>query len=139
MRTIGKFTQLGHNFTVKVNILNTNSNHNAFAHVFHEGEKQPLCGTSFTDGTSKDDIILWAKKRIGEIQAEQLVYDISEDVKGKPKTAEEEYPELDNIAFIIANKTTALINELSKAVNSENPYKAQCILEMVIAKLKKDV
>jgi len=112
MKTIGTFTQLGHDFIVKVNIMKTNSNHNAFAHVFHEGEKQPLCGTSFADVTGKDDIILWAKKRVGEIQSGEFTKDIFSH--RKPQTAEEKYPELNDIANSRTKQTISLINELAR-------------------------
>jgi hypothetical protein len=57
----------------------------------------------------------------------------------KPKTAEEEYPELDKIASEITCTTLALCNSKTSGVKSEMPYKAQCVLEMVIKKLEASV
>lgn len=57
----------------------------------------------------------------------------------KPQTAQERYPELDKCAEIIEGITIREINKMAQHVNSETPYKAQGILEMVIARLEKCV
>jgi hypothetical protein len=141
MKTIGKFTQLEHDFIVKVSTMETNSNYNTFAHVFHKGEKQSMCGTSFKDGTPNDQIIEWAKKAVGYMQTEEFVNSLFEDVKGKPKTAEEEYPELNEVAKVIAQTIAIEINNtISDNIPKTNcPYPAQCLLEMVIKKLEEAV
>jgi len=54
----------------------------------------------------------------------------------KPKTAEEQYPELNIIADKIANTTLYACNTQTEGIKSEMPYKAQCVLEMVIKKLE---
>jgi hypothetical protein len=48
------------------------------------------------------------------------------------KTAREKYPELSRLAEAIANDTCRAINERAPKVESEMPYKTQCVLEMVI-------
>jgi hypothetical protein len=139
MKTIGKFTQLNHDFIVKVVKMETNSNYNLFCHVFHDGEKMALVGMTFKENTPKDEIIEWAKKAVGYMQTKEFVNDLFEDVKSKPQTAEEKYPELDIIADKIANATLYACNTQTEGVKSEMPYKAQCVLEMVIEKLKRQV
>jgi hypothetical protein len=55
------------------------------------------------------------------------------------KTAEELYPELNEVAEVIAGDILRHINFRSPEIKSECPYKAQCILEMVISKLERAV
>ena len=45
------------------------------------------------------------------------------------------YPELDEIATEIALVTVSEINNMTKNIKSEMPYKAQYVLEMVIQQL----
>ena len=49
------------------------------------------------------------------------------------------YPELYNIAEKLAKELSVKINDLSKDVKSEMPYKAQGILESLIYILEKSV
>lgn len=136
MKTIGKFMQSGITFDVKVRKTESQSNYNLFCCVFKHGDKQALTGRTFKDTDTKERIMKWGSASLGRPESDDFKRLILDKI---PKTAEERYPELDNIAFIIANKTSALINELAKTVHSDNPYKAQCILEMVITKLEKAV
>jgi len=55
------------------------------------------------------------------------------------KPLSEEYPELDKCAEIIEDITIREINKMAQHTESEMPYKSQCILEMVIAKLEECV
>jgi len=57
----------------------------------------------------------------------------------KIRSAEEEYPELDKCAEIIEGITIREINKMASHTKSKMSYKAQCILEMVIARLEKCV
>lgn len=52
---------------------------------------------------------------------------------------EQRYPELNNLAQAIATTTLIGINQAITHVKSEMPYKAQCVLEMVIKKLEEKV
>jgi hypothetical protein len=132
MKTIGKFTQLGHDFIIKVVIQPSNSNHNLFVHVFHKGEKQPLLDTSFKDGTPDEAIILWAKEHTAKAQAEEFSKSLFDIVDAK-------YPELDAIATEITCDVLALCNRKTRDVKSEMPYRAQHVLEEVIKKLQEAV
>jgi hypothetical protein len=49
------------------------------------------------------------------------------------------YPELERAAQEIAGDTCNSINYAARHVESEMPYKAQCILELVIAELQRRV
>jgi hypothetical protein len=49
------------------------------------------------------------------------------------------YPELDNVAEAITDSTCALINRLTRDVESNMPYKQQFVLEEVIRQLKERV
>jgi hypothetical protein len=49
------------------------------------------------------------------------------------------YPELDKIADEIVKTTAISINTKTRMVESEMPYKAQYVLEMVIQKLQQKV
>ena len=64
-------------------------------------------------------------------------------VTNKPKTAAEEYPELDNLANVIARNVAIVINETIEdnvdLVKTKCTYPKQCLLEMVISKLEKCV
>jgi hypothetical protein len=51
-------------------------------------------------------------------------------------TIEERYPELAEISNRIAKTAIDACNKQTKGVKSEMPYKAQCVLEMVIKKLE---
>lgn len=62
----------------------------------------------------------------------------------RPRTAEEEYPELEKEASYIELCTLSMIHKAKKKVlkgkkGTSCPYPAQCLLEMVISKLKKSV
>ena len=61
-------------------------------------------------------------------------------VTNKPKTAAEEYPELDNLANVIARNVAIVINETIvdnlSGIKTKCPYPAQCTLEMVIKHLE---
>ncbi len=59
-------------------------------------------------------------------------------VTEKPKTAEEEYPELDNLSKVIAQNITVEINNIisDNMPITKCPYPAQCVIEMVIKKLE---
>jgi len=50
-----------------------------------------------------------------------------------------EYPELDKIAKMMANKTSEEIAKRIRNVKSEMPYKRQYVLEKVIQILEKSV
>jgi len=52
------------NYRVKIGIKPNGSNYNKWAHVFKQGEKMPIVGTSFNDKTPKPQIIEWAKGAI---------------------------------------------------------------------------
>jgi hypothetical protein len=58
----------------------------------------------------------------------------------KPKTAKEEYPELDNLANVIARNVAIVINETIgdniSLVKTNCPYPNQCLLEMAIKRLE---
>jgi hypothetical protein len=56
----------------------------------------------------------------------------------KPKTAEEEYPEIERIAKIEVDNILRNINKFPNEITN-CPYPKQCLLEMVIAKLEKCV
>lgn len=49
-----------------------------------------------------------------------------------PEFAADKYPELQEIAMRLANEVSAKINEEARNVESKMPYKAQCILELMI-------
>ena len=60
------------------------------------------------------------------------------------KTAEEEYPELDKAARYIELSTLCMITKEKRRIlrtkkGTKCPYPAQCMLEMVISKLKESV
>lgn len=56
------------------------------------------------------------------------------------KTAEEQYPELDNIATSIFERVINKINAINvNTLETDCPYIRQCVLEMVISKLEKCV
>ena len=61
----------------------------------------------------------------------------------KPRTAEQEYPELSMLTDVIAkNIITEINNTISdniSLVRTKCPYPNQCVLEMVIAKLERCV
>jgi len=57
----------------------------------------------------------------------------------KPKTAEELFPKCNKLADEIASTVLATINRRRGEVKSEDPYSAQCTLELVIAKLERCV
>ena len=40
------------------------SNYNTFSHVFKDGEKSPLFGTSHNDSSTDNEIINWANNRL---------------------------------------------------------------------------
>ena len=53
------------------------------------------------------------------------------------KTAEEQYPELDTIAYKLFEGVVKKVNAINtKAMETDCPYIRQCILEMVIKKLE---
>lgn len=53
------------------------------------------------------------------------------------KTAEEQYPELDAIAYKLFENVVKKVNAINtRTMESECPYIRQCILEMVIKKLE---
>ena len=58
---------------------------------------------------------------------------------GTPMLTAEKYPELQAIAMELANEVCVKINAASQNVESAMPYKAQCILEMMIAILEERV
>ncbi len=58
---------------------------------------------------------------------------------GKIKSAAEKYPELQQIAEHISTETAIKINSAVKRIESKMPYKAQCVLEMVIQLLEQKV
>lgn len=136
MKTIGKFKQADHTFIVKVQKTESKSNYNLFCHVFEEGSEQALTGKSFKDTDTKADIMKWASKSLGRPESE----DFKRYVLGnKPKAAEEKYPELSAIAEILEGQIIDKINIDHSAVKTTCPYPAQCLLEMVIARLEKCV
>ena len=139
MKTIGTFNQMNHNFTVRVQKTESNSNYNQFCHVFHENEKMPIIGYSIKDDMVKSDIMERAKESIGQLQAEELAKDITNHCR--PATAEEKWPELDSIATKLFENVVNKINVIQPGRNIETEchYSRQCILEMVIAKLEKCV
>jgi len=51
-------------YKLKISIKQNGSNCNKWAHVFKQGEKMPIVGTSFNDKTPKPQIIEWAKGAI---------------------------------------------------------------------------
>jgi hypothetical protein len=55
--------------------------------------------------------------------------------KQKLPTAAQQYPELAQIAQVVADDACRAINRMSMAVTSEARYKAQCVLEMVVQAL----
>lgn len=57
----------------------------------------------------------------------------------KPKTASEEYPELDKIAEDICKISAKLINVMILKTKTKCPYPAQCIIELLISKLEECV
>jgi hypothetical protein len=60
--------------------------------------------------------------------------------KNEPvKTAEETYPELNGIAERMRKDILRDVNYWSAGVRSDCPYKAQCVLEMLISKLERAV
>jgi len=138
MKTIGKFTSFGHEFTVKIRTMETNSNYNTFCHVFHEKEKMALIGFTFKDGTPKDQIMVWAKKSIAQLQSEELANDIYTHCK--PKKAEEQWPEYAKEADKIAMDALRAINNASIDLYRDKgikcTYPAQCLLEMVVKNLE---
>jgi hypothetical protein len=50
-----------------------------------------------------------------------------------------QYPEFEKATQIIVDEICILINDLSKDIKSEMPYKAQYLLEEVIKKLQERV
>ena len=64
-------------------------------------------------------------------------------VTNKPKTAEEEYPELNEIAKYIELCSLSLIHKekikLLRNKGTTCPYPAQCLLEMLIKRLEESV
>jgi hypothetical protein len=40
------------------------SNYNTFSHVFKDGEKSPLFGTSHNDSSTDNEVINWAESRL---------------------------------------------------------------------------
>lgn len=135
MKTIGKFKQLDHTFNVKVRKTESNSNYNVFCAVFEQDSKQALTGRTFKDTDTKECIMKWASESLGRPESE----DFRRIILGeKPKTAEEEYPELDIIASTFEEWCIAAIN-LRKHEKTECPYPGQCILEILISKLERHV
>lgn len=59
-------------YHVKLAKKNTSSNYNAFASVYIKGEKSPLFGTSFRDGTPLDEVRAWANRGIEKINDQNL-------------------------------------------------------------------
>ena len=57
-------------------------------------------------------------------------------VTNKPKTAAEEYPELDKCAADIERWVIDAIHARTKDINSKMPYKERCVLEMLIKRLE---
>lgn len=55
------------------------------------------------------------------------------------RSPEEEYPELDKIAYDIERLCIDAINIRRQHVKTECPYPGQCILEILISKLERDV
>jgi hypothetical protein len=53
--------------------------------------------------------------------------------------AENEYPELDEVALKIESLIINQINKSVKTVKTICPYPAQCVLEILISKLEKSV
>jgi len=139
MKTIGKFIQENITYIVKVKKTESGSNYNLFCHVFREGEPTALTGMTFKDTETKQQIMKWASLSIVRYKTEPLTFD------NKPKTAEEEYPELNELAkqivsFITLRINNALSSSMSGAtIQTKCPYPAQCTLEMVIKKLQKVV
>ena len=80
MKTIGKFIQLGHVFIVKVQKTESKSNYNLFCHVFEEGKKGTLTGTTFKDTDTKEKIMKWASKSLGSPESEDFKRYILEPV-----------------------------------------------------------
>jgi hypothetical protein len=60
-------------------------------------------------------------------------YNVSESLND-PK-----YPELDEIAEELASEFSAIINNRTRNISSEMPYRAQYVLEEVIKKLQERV
>ena len=52
------------------------------------------------------------------------------------ETAEEKYPELDEIAGKITRQTISMINTFTPLKIEGMPYARQCVLEMIIKKLE---
>lgn len=50
-----------------------------------------------------------------------------------------EYPELDEVANCIRLSVLGLIRDEAPKIESKMPYKQQCILELLISKLERDV
>jgi hypothetical protein len=72
MKTIGKFSQLNHNFIVKVKKTESKSNYNLFCCVFEEGQKNPLTGKTFKDTSTKQDMMQWGSRSLGRPESEDF-------------------------------------------------------------------
>lgn len=88
--------------------------------------------TDMFGNCSASEIRLATKKEIEKYRPNLLK-------EGKYKEKEERYPELQAIADKMAVEIAKRINVRVKNVESEMPYKAQCVLEKLIQKLEEFV